>query len=191
MFKEFQQLFSLKTNPHHRLMWEIVLFLVIATLSCLLSLLSKPASTTDWLPAKQAVNNQGLLQNILNENSDAFDEKLPLTIEDILVLKTRILDIFDFNNQALCGQAGCLYTVYTREGKQVLSLLLNPDLPEGVELFTVTDIKRNGLPCLIANQRTTDNHILRSLYCYENGTSFIQVNQTIVEPQQSLGEGKD
>ncbi|MGB7439835.1 MAG: hypothetical protein WA919_02110 [Coleofasciculaceae cyanobacterium] len=141
-----------------------------------MTLYHKSLPKTGWSSAEQVVGDKSLLEKVFKENIYNLDSSLAK--ENVLALKQGNLYIFDFNDPSLCGQAGCLYTVYTKSGKRVLSLLLNPHLPEEVELFTVTNTLRNKLPCLKINQSTANNQILHSLYCYESGDKFVQVNQS-------------
>jgi len=178
MLKQFKQL--LLRQRKRRFYWVIGgISLFVGIVFCLLMLLPKSTPTAGWQPAKQVVRDKELLEKVLKENTVNLDYSL--AIENVLAFKQGKLYLFDFNHPALCGQAGCLYAAYTEAGERVLSLLLNPELPEGIELLSVPDKERNKLPCLLVNQLTTENQILQSLYCYENGAKLVQVNQSIID----------
>lgn len=165
-----------------------IIAIIAVTLLGLLGLttlvLSQSREDLDWKPAN-SVAPAALVSTALQQNYLENQSKTPLYKNQIKVLKIHSrgagnVYIFDFNTPQLCGSAGCLYAVYTEDGKSVLSLLLNTQLPQKVLLFSVSEQTRNGFPCLEIAQPTKEQSMIsQSQYCYE-GTGFVLVNSSVI-----------
>lgn len=128
----------------------------------------------------------GLVRAAKAENYLILPKAKPLDESQIKVLKVpsqgaETLYVLDFNTPQLCGSGGCLYAVYTEKGKAVLSLLLDPNLPKGTFLFSISEETRNEFSCLaIAQSTQKEDTVTHSRYCYE-GTGFVLVNSSITK----------
>lgn len=84
--------------------------------------------------------------------------------------------IFNFNTPNLCGISGCLYAVYNSTGEEILSLYLQPNLPENFKLFDIQERLSDDLPCLVISQPNSSNGsqkvttVFSSQYCYQENT---------------------
>ena len=159
-----------------------ILFLIIFSS---LWALTQPKSVSSWGSANSVapveVVRAALVQNYL-----PLKTQKPLDENQIKALKVpslgaETLYIINFNSPQLCGIGGCLYAVYTQQGRSVMRLLLNPKLPNKTPLFAVSEQTRNGLYCLVVAQSTgKEDTVSRSRYCYE-GTGFTLVNSSITK----------
>lgn len=147
--------------------------------------LSQPKQAISWKRANQVVPER-VLAAAVKQNYVRTKSEKPLDANQIKALKVpslgkETLYIIDFNTPHLCGAGGCLYAVYTEKNQLVLSLLLNPNLPNGTSLFSISEQARNGFSCLVVAQSTgEENTVARSRYCYE-GTGFTLVNSSTEE----------
>lgn len=147
--------------------------------------LSQPKQMTSWTGANQVVPERVLAAAIQQNYNKAKSEK-PLHKNQIKALKVPSrgegnLYVIDFNTPQLCGAGGCLYAVYTQQVRSVLSLLLNPNLPKGTSLLSISEEIRNGFSCLVIAQSTKkENTVSRGLYCYE-GAGFALVNSSVTQ----------
>jgi hypothetical protein len=125
-------------------------------------LVFKSHKDPEWLKASKIIA-QNLLTQIIQANAtDTID------LEAIKAMKLdQGIILIDFNSQNLCGQAGCLYVAYTKEGDRVLSLILQPQS----DLFTINQADPNRT-CIDIKQ-PQDNQTLIHTYCYE-GNKFIK-----------------
>ncbi|GAB4202710.1 MAG: hypothetical protein Fur006_56480 [Coleofasciculaceae cyanobacterium] len=135
----------------------------------------------DFIPAFKIVE-KSLLEKVVRENHQNTGIKLdPQRIKALQVSGKgrQKLYIFDFNNQQLCGMAGCLYAAYTPEGVRVLNIYLRPYLPKFKTLFTVDRQKTSdGFPCLILSQLQDTSSLSLRQYCYlSSSKAFIEFNQ--------------
>ena len=135
----------------------------------------------DFIPAFKIVKDS-LLEKVIRENYQNTGIKLDSKRVKALQVSGKgrqKLYVFDFNNQQLCGMAGCLYTAYTREGVRVLNIYLHPYLPKPKTLFTVDRQKTSdGFPCLILSQLQDTSSLSLRQYCYlSSSKAFIQFNQ--------------
>lgn len=106
------------------------------------------------------------------------------------------LNLYDFNNSALCGTKGCLYVGYLipnksgmpndsgmpnnsadsgisnnfyRAPKEVFATYLDPNKPPKTPLFQANSSPREGLPCLGVSQLSKEGR--RQLqFCYDGVT---------------------
>ena len=101
--------------------------------------------------------------------------------------KSDRLVVFNFNTPELCGALGCLYTgMWLREKQpaaQVLSMYLNPNLPEGRSLFEVLGgeggDRNKKLPCLKVMQIEKDR--LRQVNLCFNGRQYQIVDSQLYD----------
>ncbi|MBD1921770.1 hypothetical protein H6F77_11775 [Microcoleus sp. FACHB-831] len=142
--------------------------------------LSQNEQATSWVRANQVVPDR-VLAAAVQENYTRAESEKPLNTNQIKAFKVPSLEkdnlyIIDFNTPQLCGKGGCLYSVYTDGSRLTLSLMLNPNLPKAISLFSISEQARNGFPCLvIAQSAGKENTVFHSRYCYE-GTGFTLVN---------------
>ncbi|GEM_PF-2654817 len=124
-------------------------------------LVFKSHKDPEWNQASKIIA-QNLLTQIIQANAtDTID---PEAIKAMKLDQGIIL--IDFRSQNLCGQAGCLYVAYTKEGSRVLSLILQPQS----DLFTINQADPNRT-CIDIRQ-PQDNQTLIHTYCHE-GDKFI------------------
>jgi hypothetical protein len=141
---------------------------------------SQNQQATSWVRADQVVPER-VLAAAVQQNYVRIKSEKPLDTKQVKAFKIPSLEkdnlyIIDFNTPHLCGVGGCLYSVYTEKSRLVLSLILNPNLPKAISLFSIYEQARNGFPCLVITQSTgKENTVFRSRYCYE-GTGFTLVN---------------
>jgi hypothetical protein len=154
---------------------------------CLISILGAPKT---FRKATSVVGKKALT-SIVAENYSGPDSKS-------IYKSARALDvdgkfsIIDFNNPALCGNAGgqnaCLYVAYMSSGKNLLSLYLNPTVIKNRPLFEVSDQQKDGFPCLkITQVNDADVPITEAVqvydYCYSAGTGvFIRIVDGLERP---------
>lgn len=145
---------------------------------------SQPKSVSSWGMANVAP--AGLVRTAIAQNYLAVPREKPLDESQIKVLKVPgigagNLYVIDFNTPQLCGSGGCLYAVYTQHARLVLSLLLNPKLPKGTSLFSISEETRNGFSCLVIAQSTVDDAAVEERrYCYE-GAGFTLINSSVTK----------
>lgn len=80
----------------------------------------------------------------------------------------RQIHLYDYDNPALCGTMGCLYTGYLfgdGQSIEVFNAYLDPFLPPGTPLFQLGRDAVNDLPCLRVNQ-FADN-LVESRLCFD------------------------
>lgn len=161
---------------------SVSVFFIIGFVSVLAFSLNE--SLISW--EEVGVAPSALVRTAVRQNYLGFKTEKPLEPNQIKVLKVPNqgagnLYAIDFNTPHLCGSGGCLYAVYTPEGSSVLSLLLNPKLPKGTPLFSISKQTRNGFPCLaIAQPLGEEETVSRSHYCYE-GRGFALVNSSVTK----------
>ena len=159
-----------------------ILFLIIFSS---LWALTQPKSVSSWGSANSVAPAE-VVRAALVQNYLPLKTQKPLAENQIKALKVpslgaETLYVIDFNSPQLCGSGGCLYTVYTRKGRSVLRLLLNPKLPNKTPLFSVSEQNRNEIYCLVVAQSTgKEDTVSPSRYCYE-GTGFTLVNSSITK----------
>lgn len=91
------------------------------------------------------------------------------------------LNLYDFNNSALCGTKGCLYVGYlipndsgipndsSQMPTEVFAAYLDPHKPPKTPLFKANSSSHEGLPCLEVNQLSKEGR--RQLqFCYDGLT---------------------
>lgn|ERR671932_469755 len=159
-----------------------ILFLIIFSY---LWALTQPKSVSSWGSANSVAPVE-VVRAALAQNYLPLKTQKPLDENQVKALKVpslgaETLYVIDFNSPQLCGNGGCLYAVYTQQGKSVLRLLLNPKLPNKTPLFAVSEQTRNGFYCLVVAQSTgEEDTVSRGRYCYE-GTGFTLVNSSITK----------
>ena len=159
-----------------------ILFLIIFSF---LWALTQPKSVISWGSAN-SVAPVKVVRAALAQNYLPLKTQKPLDENQVKALKVpslgaETLYVIDFNSPQLCGNGGCLYAVYTQQGKSVMRLLLNPKLPNKTPLFAVSEQTRNGFYCLVVAQSTgEEDTVSRGRYCYE-GTGFTLVNSSITK----------
>ena len=159
-----------------------ILFLIIFSY---LWALTQPKSVSSWGSANSVAPVE-VVRAALAQNYLPLKTQKPLDENQIKALKVpslgaETLYVIDFNSPQLCGNGGCLYAVYTQQGKSVMRLLLNPKLPNKTPLFAVSEQTRNGFYCLVVAQSTgEEDTVSRGRYCYE-GTGFTLVNSSITK----------
>jgi len=85
------------------------------------------------------------------------------------------LNLYDFNNSALCGTEGCLYVGYLipndsgQVPTEVFAAYLDSNHQPKTPLFQVESSSREGLPCLVVSQLSEKDR--RQLqFCYDGLT---------------------
>lgn len=85
------------------------------------------------------------------------------------------LNLYDFNNSALCGTKGCLYVGYlipndsSQMPTEVFAAYLDPHKPPKNPLFQADTSSHEGLPCLVVSQLSEKDR--RQLqFCYDGLT---------------------
>lgn len=162
----------------------VIVFLTLLVGLCFLKA-NPPKQTASWAGANQVVPERVLAVAIRQNYNKSKSEK-PLDKNQIKALKVPSrggdnLYVIDFNTPLLCGAGGCLYAVYTQQGKLVMSLLLNPNLPKETSLFSLSEETRNEFPCLMIAQPTGEEYtVSRGRYCYE-GAGFTLVNSSVTK----------
>lgn len=170
--------------------WSLGIFLLLSTL--LLNGCSNPTTERgikiNWHDGFTAP--KPLLELAISENTSLPTAQL----SEVLVAaiptqeKDKQLYIFNYNSPTLCGRWGCLYTGYSDRGQgrysRVLSVYLQPDLPPGKQLISVsssaTTANNSSLPCLDV-QQTRSNRTLQNLtYCFD-GSSYQPVENSFLK----------
>lgn len=143
-----------------------------------------PKSTSLTFQPAQQVLKPDLLQKIIQENYQPTNNEAFPNAAGVQVVTVRSEQqsywVFDFNDSRLCGRAGCLYSAYTTSGQKLLSLLLNPRLNNGFNLFVQSSDKKNGFPCLDIYQPQSNKLVSVSHYCYDS-RSLVLLNQSVSE----------
>ncbi|BAZ37598.1 hypothetical protein NIES4101_35210 [Calothrix sp. NIES-4101] len=169
----------------------LTLFVVASafTTSFLIVYLSPNSKSKGW----QDTDNfapQPLLKTVLSQKSI---HHLDASLIKILKIPSRgggNLYIFDYRSPKLCGNAGCLYSVYNESGNILLEFIANPYLPRNENLIQATNIDNDEFPCLIITQSTEQENIVSlTKYCYQKG-KYIRLDQSLTEVGKSL-ESKD
>ncbi|MEQ9237924.1 hypothetical protein [Coleofasciculus sp. E2-BRE-01] len=133
-----------------------------------------------FVPAYPIVS-EPLLEQVIEDNYSRASAEAKLDKKSVLVQTVPIqggnqLFIFDLNTPNSCGRQGCLYVVYTGDGKRVLSLYLRRSLPEDYPLFAVEKSSYgNEFPCLVVSQ-VEKNAVVSNRFCFSQG-SFLPVNR--------------
>lgn len=170
--------------------WSLGIFLLLSTL--LLNSCSNPTTNSgikiNWHDGFTAP--KPLLELAISENTSLPTAQL----SEVLVAaiptqeKDKQLYIFNYNSPTLCGRWGCLYVGYLDRGQgrysRVLSFYLQPDLPPGKQLITVSSSEvtanNSSLPCLDV-QQTRSNRTLQNLtYCFD-GSSYQPVENSFLK----------
>lgn len=153
--------------------WGQLLRLSIAAL--LMSWALSGCATSDvtiveWKDASSIVSSDVLFK-VISENTTASSTQVKPLAFVVPLSSVAKLVIFNFNSHELCGQKLCTYVAYdvsgdqARQARQVWQKYLNPNLPPGEHLFSVTKDDATAQPCLIVNQ--VENDQLRySSFCY-------------------------
>ena len=153
----------------------ILLSVLLSAIGC-----SRSVSGVPWQQAK-AVVPAAVIEQAIAQNTTLRGEQAAKVAETMQAWEVRgksdRLVVFNFNTPELCGALGCLYTgMWLREDQsaaQVLSMYLNPNLPEGRSLFEVLGGKgdRNKkLPCLKVMQ--VEQIRLRQINLCFNGRQY-------------------
>jgi len=129
-----------------------------------------------FVPADPIVSEH-LLERVIEENYSQAGAKLERKSMLVQTVKSENkLFIFDLNNPNSCGRQGCLYVVYTADGKRVLSLYLKRSLLEDYPLFAVEKLAYgNDFPCLVVSQ-VEKKAVVSNRFCFSQG-SFVPVNR--------------
>jgi len=155
-----------------RIGFAIVLLIGVLFLSGCSSVISTPqwhlVGSSNLAPlAKQAVAENTQLE------TNSFTNVLVMNIPSN---KQQNKDLFllDYNTDSLCGKEGCLYSIYSQQGqtyKLIWSEYLQPNLPPGVNLVTLTWEESNAsvFPCLDIKQ-IQEKHLQKLVYCFEGKT---------------------
>ncbi|MFB2896754.1 hypothetical protein ACE1CI_27905 [Aerosakkonemataceae cyanobacterium BLCC-F50] len=140
------------------------------------------ATLLTWQPARQVVES-ALLQKVLTENFQPVNSENFPDLNQVKVVTLAAENkyfIFDFHTLKVCGTAGCLYSAYTTDGQNILSLMLNPQLPKGFSLLVQSAEKRNGYPCLDVFQQNSHELVSSSHFCLNSG-ELVLLNQSLKE----------
>lgn len=170
--------------------WSLGIFLLLSTL--LLNSCSAPTTERgikiNWHDGFTAP--KPLLELAISENTSLPTAQLSEVL--VAAIPTQEQDkqlyIFNYNSPTLCGRWGCLYAGYLDRGQgrysRVLSVYLQPDLPPGKQLISVSSwdatTNNSSLPCLDF-QQTRSNRTLQNLtYCF-NGSSYQPVENSFLK----------
>ena len=154
----------------------ILLSVLLSAIGC-----SRSTSGVPWQQAT-AVTPSAVIERAIAQNTTLRGEQAAKVAETMQAWEVRgksdRLVVFNFNSPELCGALGCLYTgMWLRENQpaaQVLSMYLNPNLPEGRSLFEVLGSqggdRNKNLPCLKVMQ--VEQTRLRQINLCFNGRQY-------------------
>jgi hypothetical protein len=154
------------------------LFLALTVLNFMLSGCSVSAQTSNfWRPATQVLSSDQIKAIVADNSNVPISEVDQSWLSSMRVHQTDELILVDFHNPQLCGQAGCAYVGYLLDEEmqrltRVLTTRLRPELPPGVNLFSIETEQAAQPPCLKINQ-VSDRQLLESTLCF-NGTEYIR-----------------
>ncbi|NJM73781.1 MAG: hypothetical protein HC862_28730 [Scytonema sp. RU_4_4] len=101
--------------------------------------------------------------------------------------KDKRLYLLNFNSPDLCGRLGCLYAGYLGKGQgqysSVMNLYLQPDLPPGKHLISVTPdsfINTSKLPFLDVQQINFNRTLQAITYCFD-GSHYQPVKNSLLK----------
>jgi hypothetical protein len=161
---------------------QIKIGVVLVLVSTIFWLLVRPRSQ-EFADARSVVAG-ALMKRVIQENYAAgLGHSIHPKVLNLVAKEE--LYVFDFNTPDLCGIRGCLYVVYTGDGRRVLSLYLRSNLPKSVKLFSA-DVQQNGYPCLaIAQFQLKSKHLQQTRYCYQGGV-MIPVFQQLLSKHSAV-----
>ncbi|MBE9180223.1 hypothetical protein IQ268_16795 [Oculatella sp. LEGE 06141] len=154
------------------------------------SLVNSTSDRNGFVKAETVVP-KSILEKAIAENSiegNALNSKTVKALE--IVGQDSNLFVFDFNTSELCGKAGCLYSIYSEGGNQLLNTYLFNNVPERFEVFEVNG-SAEGLPCLLIHQPDPERMVGEALivvseqYCYQgHSESLVKLMQQKQSIQQ-------
>jgi hypothetical protein len=158
-----------------RLLKYIAIALTIAGIVSITSLsLGKVSPTRQgWRSAKQSIP-PALISQIQSEHSSfhtavdvgrmkAWKVSAARQTNPLYLIDSRVADSAkQYQANPFCGASGCEFWGYipgqNQEYQKVISLYLNPNLPQDKPLFAITDSLQHGLPVLRIQQFTHGHH---------------------------------
>lgn len=152
------------------------IFLLIGTL-LLNSCSSSNGASLNWSNTNSV--DKALLQSAISQNTSLPPDKAANILVASVKSKSKdeCLYVFNYNSADTCGFLGCLYAVYLDNRKhavqQVMSVYLQPNLPQGEQLISVSSDTPDSasLPCLDVRQVSEKDTLLHVTYCF-NGSSY-------------------
>ena len=160
------------------------LSLLLGTIACSSST-SATTAPASWVQALRVTPKETLIR-IVQEHSSLSKLKVAAGQSAVAeaIKRMRVwqvnssvgrLNLYDFNNSALCGTEGCLYVGYlipndsSQVPTEVFAAYIDPNQPPKTPLFQVENSSREGLPCLVVSQLSKkDRHQLQ--FCYDGLT---------------------
>jgi hypothetical protein len=180
----------MKKELRHKIICFQLLFILLSCVSIaiLLWMLNIPSSNRkknsveySWQNAVDIVP-QPLFTQVLSSFSKTKLDKKSIKVLKIPSTGAGTLFIFDFRSSQLCGAGGCLYQVYHSEGKRLLEIIANPQLPPSQQLIKVENDSYKPFPCITFSQQTTMKYMVsKNKYCFDTGryTYFYETWTTI------------
>jgi hypothetical protein len=167
----------------------ILLSVLLSVIGCSHSVFGVP-----WQQAT-AVAPAAVIEQTIAQNTTLTGEQAAKVAKTMQAWEVRgklgRLVVFNFNTPELCGALGCLYMgMWLRENQpaaQVLSMYLNPNLPEGRSLFEVLGgegDRNRELPCLKVMQ--LEQVRLRQINLCFNGRQYQIVNSQLYNVTDKL-----
>ncbi|AKG21344.1 hypothetical protein [Calothrix sp. 336/3] len=171
--------------------YRLIFFISVVafSVSFLIAYLSPNSKSKGWQDS-ESFAPQPLLKTVLYQKSIRHLDASFIKILRIPSRGSGNLYIFDYRSPKLCGNAGCLYSVYNESGNILLEFIANPYLPPKENLIQVINLDNSGFPCLIITQSTAQGNLVsRTRYCYHKG-KYIRLDKSLTEVGKSL-ESKD
>jgi len=160
------------------------LSLLLGTIACSSSS-SATTAPASWVEALRVTPKETLIR-IVQEHSSLSKLKVAAGQSAVAeaIKRMRVcqvnssvgrLNLYDFNNSALCGTEGCLYVGYLipndsgQVPTEVFAAYLDSNHQPKTPLFQVESSSREGLPCLVVSQLSEKDR--RQLqFCYDGLT---------------------
>jgi len=176
--------------PSFKLVKFVVFFRISLAITLLIGVLflsgcSSASSAVAWQLVENNSNLVPLARQAITENTQlGSDDSANVLVMNLSTNKQTGQELFllDYNTESLCGRRGCLYSIYSRQGqtnKLIWSEYLQPNLPPGVNLFTLVweDSSASGFPCLDVKQ-LNGNRLQKLVYCFD-GNNYRLVSREL------------
>ncbi|PMB12555.1 hypothetical protein CI592_02285 [Fischerella thermalis CCMEE 5328] len=155
--------------------FSLGIFLLISTL-----LLNGCSNTNSAEVGLNWHNASKIPKSLVNLAVSENTSLLPVEVSSIKVAtipthdQDKRLYLLNFNSSDLCGRLGCLYAGYLGKGQgqysSVMNLYLQPDLPPGKHLISVTSdsfTNTSNFPCLDVKQVNFNRTLQEITYCFD------------------------
>ncbi|PSM46949.1 hypothetical protein C7Y66_22350 [Chroococcidiopsis sp. CCALA 051] len=176
--------------PSFKLVKFVFFFRISLAVTLLIGVLflsgcSSANSAVAWQLVGNNSNLVPLARQAVTENTElSLDDSASVLVMNLSTNKQKGQELFllDYNTESLCGRRGCLYSIYSRQGqtsKLIWSEYLQPNLPPGVNLFTLVweDSNASGFPCLDVKQ-LNGNRLQKLVYCFD-GNNYRLVSREL------------